>query len=48
MFLLLMIIGEAIIYKSVGNPEIFTLKWLMPTSGALLIFFAGRMSKKIY
>lgn len=29
MFLLLMIIGEAIIYKSVGNPEIFTLKWLM-------------------
>lgn len=48
MYMLLLVIGYAIVYITAGNPSLYTLKWLMVTLGFFLIYFAGRMSKKTF
>ena len=48
MYMLLLVIGYALVYITAGNPSLSTLKWLMVTLGFFLIYFAGRMSKKTF
>ena len=36
MYMLLLVIGYAIVYITAGNPSLYTLKWLMVTLGFFL------------